>query len=113
MPRKPLRRFRPLRATKSQLAALTPPSSPVELGQLTTGGEAGNASLRQQTENLLRNQQKRLAALPGNLVTRDSPQVQQVKLFLRQADDAWKALDLEGTRTLATKARVLLDELQP
>lgn len=110
--RKAFPRFRPLRATKAQLAALNPPPPPVELGQLTTGGESGNGSLRRQTEILLRGQQRRVVALPSDVIARNSQQVQQVRLFLRQADEAWRKLDVEGAKNLATKAKLLLDELQ-
>ncbi|MGI4853584.1 MAG: hypothetical protein ACRYF4_05995 [Janthinobacterium lividum] len=97
--------------TRSQLAALKPAQAPVALGRLTTGGEAGVGSQRQQTEDLLRGQQRRLANLPGDLLAGHAEQVQQAKLFLRQAEEAWQNSDIEGARTLATKAKVLLDEL--
>ena len=105
LPRRPLPRFRP----RAQLAALNRSPVSVDLGQLTAGGEAGD--LRQQTETLLREQQKRLAELPRVAADAHSQQVQQARLFLRQADDAWRKLDFEGARTLATKAKVLLDEI--
>ena len=111
LPRKLTRRFRPLAATKSQLAALTPPPAPVALGRLTTGGEAGNGTLRQQTEDLLRGQMRRVAGLSTDTIAGYGEQVQQAKLFLRQAEEAWRNSDVEGARTLATKAKLLLDEL--
>jgi hypothetical protein len=83
----------------------------VELGQLTAGGEANNAALRQGAEDLLRAQQKRLIALPSAVAVAHSEQTERARLFLRDADEAWKKLDIEGTRTLATKAKVLLDEI--
>ncbi len=111
LPRRPVARYRPPPASQSQMAALKPPV-PVDLGQLTAGGEADNGTLRQETEALLRGQQRRLAALPRKLANTHIQQVQQARLFLRQADEAWKKLDVEGARTLATKAKVLLDEIQ-
>ncbi len=112
LPRRSTPRYRPPAATAAQIAALTPPLPvPVDLGQLTAGGESANSTLRQQTEDLLRNQQRRLAALAPSLASSHAQQVQQARLFLRQADEAWKKLDVEGARTLATKAKVLLDEL--
>lgn len=112
LPRQPLPRFRPLPTTQRQLARLLPPlPPPIALGELTTGGEAGNDSLRQQTELLLRSQNQRLSALPNASVALHSRQVDDARLFLRQADEAWRKLDLEGARTLATKARLLLDEI--
>ncbi len=86
-------------------------SEPVRLGQLTTGSEADDPSVRQQTEELLHQQQKRLADISGAVQALHAQQIEQARLFLRQADEAWKKLDVEGTRTLATKAKVLLDEI--
>ena len=109
--RRAVTRFRPLPATHAQLAGLAPATPlPVALGKLTAGGEAGG--MRQQTEELLRAQQRRLTALSAAVTTSHIQQVQQTRLFLQQAAEAWEKQDLEGTRTLATKAKVLLDELQ-
>lgn len=83
----------------------------VELGQLTAGSDASNTGMRQQAEGLLRGQQQRLIGIPSSVVVLHAQQVEQARLFLRQADEAWKKLDVEGTRTLATKAKVLLDEI--
>ncbi|MGI4757073.1 MAG: hypothetical protein ACRYGF_09520 [Janthinobacterium lividum] len=113
LPRRYVPRFRPLPATAAQLAALAPPPPPpVSLGQLTTGGEADNGTLRRNVENLLRSQQRRLARLAKSAAVSHHQQVEQAALFLRQADTAWKKLDMEGTRTLATKAKLLLDEVE-
>lgn len=111
LPRRPLPRFRPRPTTAKQLSLLLPaPARPVALGQLTTGGEA-DSGLRQGTEVLLRSQHQRLNSLPRSSATLHSAEVDQIRLFLQQADDAWQKLDVEGARTLATKAKVLLDEL--
>ncbi len=108
-PRRPARR-RPTPAPPATTATASAPP-PVELGQLTTGGEANNAALRQGAEDLLRAQQRRLIALPPAVAAAHSEQTERARLFLRDADEAWKKLDIEGTRTLATKAKVLLDEI--
>ncbi len=111
-PRRPPRRRpapTPAAPAPATTAAATPP--PVDLGQLTTGGEANNAALRQGTEDLLRAQQRRLINLSSSIAAAHGEQVEQARLFLRQADDAWKKLDVEGARTLATKAKVILDEI--
>ncbi len=112
LPRRIGPRFRPLPATPAQLAGLNPPPpAPVDLGQLTAGGDSDTSANRQQTMDLIQAQQKRLAAIPRNTAARHGQQVQQARLFLRQADDAWNKADLEGARTLATKAKLLLDEI--
>ncbi len=113
LPRVPRPRYRPPPATPAQTAAIAPPppAPPVDLGQLTTGGESDNSALRQQTEDLIRGQERRLAIMPAATAALHSQQVEQARLFLRQAEEAWKKLDLEGARTLATKAKLLLDEI--
>jgi hypothetical protein len=91
--------------------AAPPPPAPIDLGQLTTGGDATNSAAMQQTEDLMRAQQKRLIGIPTAVVALHTQQIEQARLFLRQADEAWKKLDVEGARTLSTKAKVLLDEV--
>lgn len=91
-------------------AAVTAP--PVtELGELTTGGESDNNSLKRQTDDLLRSQNRRLSGLAPSVIALHTQQVEQARLFLRQAGDAWIKQDIEGARTLGTKAKVLLDEI--
>lgn len=91
---------------------ITPaPAATIDLGNLTTGTETGG-QLRQESADLMRNQNDRLAKLPSPLQDRYAHQLNQVRLFLKQAQDSWQASDYEGARTLATKARVLLDEIQ-
>jgi outer membrane biosynthesis protein TonB len=109
-PKRPVHR-RPAPAPPATTATAPAAAPPVELGQLSTGGEANNAALRQGAEDLLRAQQKRLLALPPAVTAAHREQTERASLFLRDADDAWKKLDIEGTRTLATKAKVLLDEI--
>ncbi len=106
LPRQPVLRYRPSPLQQITIAKLPPP--PLELGRLTTG-EA--APLRQQTADLLRTQRQRLDNVAPAVAALHTHQMQQARTFLRQADEAWKKLDVEGARTLATKAKVLLDEL--
>ena len=106
LPRRPVYRFRP--SPVPQVTLAPPPPPPQELGQLTTGDAA---PLRQQTEELLRSQQRRLSAISPAVAALHSQQIEQARLFLKQADDAWQKADVDGARTLATKAKVLLDEV--
>lgn len=112
LPRQPLPRFRPRPTTARQLALLLPPlPPPVTLGELSTGGEYTDGEFRRQTETLLRSQQQRLQNLPHASVSLHTQQVEQARLFLRQALEAWHAHDIEGTRILANKTKLLLDEI--
>jgi hypothetical protein len=83
---------------------------PSPIGELTTGGEAGTQG-RQETESLLNTVQKRLDHLSDEIKKAHQEQVERVRLFVKRAQDAWKTGDLEGARTLATKANVLLDDI--
>lgn len=106
LPRHTMFRYRPSPLQGIMITPLPPP--PLDLGQLTTG-EA--APLRQQTEDLLHAQERRLSVISPAVAALHSQQVEQARTFLRQAEEAWKKLDVEGARTLATKAKVLLDEV--
>ncbi len=89
-------------------AAATADPSPI--GELTTGGEAGTQG-RQETETLLGAVQKRLEQLSDVIKNAHQEQVERVRLFVKRAQEAWKSGDVEGARTLATKANVLLDDI--
>jgi hypothetical protein len=105
LPRHTVLRYRPMPMRHIKIPRIPPP--PIELGQLT----AGDTAPRQATEDLLRSQQRRLGAISPAIAALHSQQVEQARLFLKQADDAWQLSDLDGARTLATKAKVLLDEV--
>ena len=102
-------RRRPAPAPPTQTAVVAPP--PMDLGNLTTGGESTNTSLLNETDDLLRTQRRRLAAISAATIALHTQQVEQARLFLKQATDAWTKQDIEGARTLATKAKVVLDEV--
>ncbi len=115
LPTEPIRRIPPRRRPQqlppqtSQTAAVTAPVT--NLGELTTGGESNNDTLRRQTEDLLRTQNRRLSGLSATVLALHSQQIEQVRLFLRQATEAWNRQDIEAARTLGSKAKVLLDEI--
>ena len=115
VPVEPVKKPPPLRprtrtVTPAQTASVSAP--PVtELGELTTGGESNNDAFRRQTDGLLKSQNRRLSGLSPRAVALHTQQVEQARLFLKQAGEAWNKQDIEGARTLATKAKVLLDEI--
>jgi ribosomal protein S20 len=55
--------------------------------------------------------EKRLNALSAQILEEQKPQISQVKNFQRQAQEALTSGDVEGAKTLATKAKLLLDDL--
>ncbi len=100
-----------LPAPAQTASAATPPAAPpISLGQLSAGGEtAGN--LRQQTIDLIHSQTQRVSGLQNAFVNEHKDDVEQTRLYIRQAQESWNTSDVEAAHTLATKAKVLLDDL--
>ena len=111
VPRQPLPRFRPRPTTAHQLASILPSLPPVVLGELSTGGESTDLDFRKETGTLLHVQQQRLQKLPYALASLHPQQVEQARLFLKEALEAWGGRDIEGAHVLALKTKLLLDEL--
>jgi hypothetical protein len=119
VPRHERRRRNPTGATtttpsvQTPAAVDTPQAPPVEgnaIGALSLGGEA-NPRAQQQTNELLASIDRRLNALPPQTANAEKSQVSQVRNFQRQAQDALNSGDIEGATTLATKAKLILDDL--
>jgi ribosomal protein S20 len=96
-----------------QIASVAPPPSLEEtaIGALTPGGEM-NPQTKQEAADLITSSEKRLNALPTQKAEEEKAQVSKVKNFLKDAQDALKTGDAEGAKTLATKAKLLLDDLE-
>ena len=96
-----------------QIASVAPPPSPEEtaIGALTAGGEA-SPQTKQEAADLITSSERRLNALPAQKAEDEKAQVSKVKNFLKDAQDALKSGDAEGAKTLATKAKLLLDDLE-
>jgi|UPI00047EF2E4 hypothetical protein len=90
-----------------------PPASPEEtaIGALSLGGEA-SPQAQQEAADLLASIDRRLAGLPSSKKSADRAQISRIRNFGRQAQEALKSGDVEGAKTLATKARLLLDDLE-
>jgi ribosomal protein S20 len=56
--------------------------------------------------------EKRLNALSAQQTDEQKAQVSKVKNFLKDSQEALKSGDAEGAKTLATKAKLLLDDLE-
>ncbi len=95
-----------------QIAAVAPPSpEETAIGALTAGGEA-NPQTKQEAADLISSSEKRLNALPAQKAEEEKAQVSKVKNFLKDAQEALNTGDAEGAKTLATKAKLLLDDLE-
>jgi hypothetical protein len=80
------------------------------IGELTVSGDEGSQGLQEATE-LIASNDKRLKALPAATVSRQRSQISKIRNFQRHAQEALKSGDVEGAKTLATKARLLLYDL--
>jgi len=89
----------------SEAAAASP------IGQLSAGDSTDNPALRQQTVDLIASTEKQLKTVEGNLAATKHDTIVQIQSFLKQAKQALEINDLAGANTLATKAKILVDEL--
>ena len=101
----------PVAETQVAGAAGGAPSPDAAVGALTAGGET-NPQTKQDAEELIASIDKRLNALPAQKVEGQKAQVAKVRNFWKDAQDALKSGDAEGAKTLATKAKLLLDDLE-
>jgi ribosomal protein S20 len=81
------------------------------IGALTAGGEE-NPQTKQEAADLIASIEKRLNALPAQTGDSEKAQISKVRNFWRDAAAALKSGDAEGAKTLATKAKLLLDDLE-
>jgi hypothetical protein len=115
---------KPKRKAKRQqpvvVAPVTPPPTPepepapvetAKLGELAPGGDT-NPQQQQQVAGKIAAVEKRVNGLPAAVADREQKQIAKVKLFLKEANDALKSGDVEGARILATKADLLVDDVQ-
>jgi ribosomal protein S20 len=93
-----------------QVASAEPPTEATAIGALTSGGEA-NPRSQQEAADMIAANEKRLTALSAQIVEDQKAQISKVKTFQRQAQEALTSGDAEGAKTLATKAKLLLDDL--
>lgn len=89
----------------------TPPSEDAAIGALSLGGEASPQAQKEATD-LIASIQRRLKALSSRKGKEDRAQISRIRNFAQQAQQALDSGDVEGAKTLATKARLLLDDLE-
>jgi len=86
-------------------------AAPVSIGTLSAGGDSTPQS-QQQAQDLIAAILKRIAALPAKTADAKKTQIKQIRNFVDQAQQALSSGDPDGARNLATKAKLLLDELE-
>jgi hypothetical protein len=102
--------------------AQTPPTTPPEvataqpsemspIGQLSTANDNTNTADRRAILDLVDSTENGLNAIKHPLSSEEQKTATQIRTFLIRARDALKADDLDGARTLSTKAHLLLQEL--
>jgi hypothetical protein len=103
----------PAEGAPVQVANAAPPASPevTAIGSLTAGGET-NPQTKHDAADLIASIEKRLNALPAQKAEEQKVQISKVKNFLRDSQVALQSGDAEGAMTLATKAKLLLDDLE-
>lgn len=86
---------------------------PTPIGQLTTGDSKSAAANERDTMTLIRQTEQGLEGIKRALTPDERDTIVQIRTFLKQAEQALNNGDPDGARTLATKAKLLLDELTP
>lgn len=111
------RRHRPTQANAAASAQTNTDTAPpslsseeIAIGALSLGGDA-NPRAQQEAGELLASIEKRLSGLPSDKARSDKAQVSRIRNFQRQAQEALSSGDVEGAKTLGTKAKLLLDDL--
>lgn len=80
------------------------------IGALTAGGDNAPEK-KQRADMMIRDLNKRLAGLAADVMRKQREGIARVRLFERQASQALTSGDADGAVTLATKAKLLLDDL--
>ena len=89
-----------------------PAAEETALGSLTTTGASTDPQVKQDAGDLIASNEKRLAALPAQKAEEQKSQISTVRNFQKQALEALNSGDAEGAKTLATKAKLLLDDME-
>jgi hypothetical protein len=111
-PAKPARRRpAPVKETPPPVQVASAAEPAAAIGALSSGGDSVGQS-QQQAKDLIASILKRIAALPAKIADSQKGQVRQVKRFLDQAQQALGSGDADGAKNLATKAGLLMDDLE-
>ena len=98
-------------AQLDQEMASAPPTGASPIGQLSTAGGDANAADRGAIADQINATENALNSLHRRLSPKEEKTVAQIRSFITRARDALKTNDLDGARTLSTKAHLLLQEL--
>lgn len=91
--------------------ASSQPSEASPIGQLSTASDNTNTADRHAISDLIDSTENGLNAIRRPLSSDEQKTAAQIRTFITRARAALKADDLDGARTLSTKAHLLLQEL--
>lgn len=98
-------------AEAQQASSGAPAASPI--GELTAGNSQEQAQTSHEAADLIKMTKDGVDAIKRELSPDEKKTVADIRTFLKQADQALKNGDVDGAYGLATKAKILLDELAP
>lgn len=110
-PRRERRRTTPRATTTPEESSPEPVPEADAIGELTTGG-ATNPQAQQEAAEMISTIGNRLKAIPAQTARHQRTQINKIRNFWHQAQGALNSGDVEGAKTLATKAKLLLDDLE-
>jgi hypothetical protein len=95
--------------TQQATNSAAPEASPI--GELTAGDSAEAAQTSRQAEDLIKTTRNGVDSIKRELTPDEKKTVEQIRTFLKRAEQALQNSDVDGAYGLATKAKLLLDEL--
>jgi outer membrane biosynthesis protein TonB len=101
----------PQPAPSEVASAPAPAPTSSAIGELSAGDSASTAHGRSETATLIATTDKQLKEITRPLSAQEQKTAAQVRQFLQQSRDALKSQDVDAAYTLATKAKLLLEEL--
>jgi hypothetical protein len=110
-PPKPAPRRRPAPTKEEPPVQVASGGAALAMGDLTSGNETMPQS-QQQARDLIASILKRIGALPAKTINAEKKELRDVHRFVEQAQQALTSGDPDGAINLATKARVLMDDLE-
>jgi len=107
-PKPPARHRKPASPPPPTQQASNESSGVSAIGQLSSGAHSDQ---RQQTSESIAATERGLNGITRSLNEQEQKTASQIREFLKQAREALALSDVDGARTLAAKAKVLLSEL--
>jgi hypothetical protein len=95
----------------TQVASAEPAPGVTAIGELSSG-TAPTPETQQAVKDLIAAIEKRITALPSATANQQRGQIRQVRLFLKQSQQALNSGDAEAAKNLATKAKLLMDDVE-